>query len=85
MFMTKMEKKSAITKDDFIKLLQEHDDQKNRLDTLSSVGIDIFDTALVEYGARMFERLIESYFTEEGADWVFWWLYEKGRDPEMKA
>ena len=80
-----MEKKSAITKDEFIKLLQEHNDQENRLDILSSIGIEIFSSDIIEYGARMFERLIESYFTEEGANWVFWWLYEKDEDLETKA
>lgn len=85
MFMTKMEKKSAVTKNEFLELLREQDDQENRLDTLSSIGIEIFDSALIEYGTKMFERLIKSYFTEEGADWIFWWLYEKNGDPEMKA
>ena len=83
--MTKMETKFALTKSEFIKLLEEHDDQENRIDTLSSVGINIFDSPLIEYGNRMFERLIEAYFTEEGIDWIFWWLYEKDGNPDMKA
>lgn len=83
--MIKMEKRFIITKDEFIKLLEEHDDQENRVDTLASIGLDIFDSPLLEYGNMMFERLIKAYFTEEGADWVFWWLYEKHGDPDMKA
>lgn len=80
-----MEKKSIITRTEFISLLQERNEQDNRLDILSSAGINIFGSALIDYGTRMFERLINSYFTEEGADWIFWWLYEKNRNPEMKA
>lgn len=83
--MTKMERKSALTKDEFIKLLEERNDQKNRVDILSSIGIEIFDSPLIEYGNMMFERLIEAYFTEEGSDWICWWLYEKNGHPDMKA
>ena len=80
-----MGKKSALTKSEFIKLLEERDDQNHRIDTLSSIGIDIFDSPLIEYGNLMFERLIEAYFTSEGSDWIYWWLYEKDGDPDMKA
>lgn len=83
--MTKMEKKSAITKDEFFEILREYDAQESVLSTLSSVGINIFDSTIFEYGIRTFERLIKSYFTKEGADWIFWWLYEKNGDPEMKT
>lgn len=83
--MTKMERKSALTKSEFIKLLGERDDQENRIDTLSSIGVDIFDSPLIEYGNMMFERLIEAHFTSEGADWIYWWIYEKDGDPDMKA
>lgn len=83
--MTKMERKSALTKSEFIKLLEERDDQENRIDTLSSIGIDVFDSPLIEYGNLMFERLIETHFTSEGSDWIYWWLYDKNGDPEMKA
>lgn len=83
--MTKMERKSALTKSEFIKLLEERDDQENRIDTLSSIGVDIFDSPLIEYGNMMFERLIEAHFTLEGADWIYWWIYEKDGDPDMKA
>ena len=72
-------------KEEFVELLREHDDQEDRIDTLSSMGLDIFDSPLIEYGNKMFERLIKAYFTEEGAEWVFWWLYEKDGDPGMKA
>lgn len=80
-----MERKSTIEKEEFIKLLMEHDDQEDRIDTLSSLGLDVFDSPLIEYGNMMFERLIKAYFTEEGVEWIFWWLYEKDGDPEMKA
>lgn len=80
-----MERKSTIEKEEFIKLLVEHDDQEDRIDTLSSLGLDVFDSPLIEYGNMMFERLIKAYFTEEGVEWIFWWLYEKDGDPEMRA
>lgn len=83
--MTNMEKRSVLTKGEFIKLLEERDDQENRIDTLASIGLDIFDSPLIEYGNMMFERLISAHFTEDGTDWIFWWLYEKNGNPDMKA
>ena len=83
--MTKMERKSTLTKSEFIKLLEEKDDQENRIDTLSSIGINIFDSPIIEYGNMMFDRLLKAHFTSEGVEWIYWWLYEKNGDPEFKA
>ena len=80
-----MERKSTIRKEEFIELLREQDAQEDRINALSSMGLYIFDSPLIEYGNKMFARLIKAYFTEEGVEWIYWWLYEKDGDPEMKA
>lgn len=74
-----------MTKEEFINLLKEHDDQEARLDTLEEMGLSIFDSPLIDYGSKMFDSLINAHFTSEGVDWISWWLYEKDGDPYIKA
>lgn len=65
-----------ISKGEFIELIKEHNAQQEKLDILSKVGVQLWDSDLIEYGNIMFDRLIKARFTEEGSDWIFWWLYE---------
>ena len=76
---------NKISKEEFFKLLNEQKAQSGRIDKLNDAGLSIWDSDLIEYGNLMFERVIKVYFTKEGVDWIFWWLYEKAGDPEMKA
>lgn len=76
---------NRISKEEFFKILDEQKAQSERIYKLNDAGLPIWDSDLVEYGSIMFERVIKAYFTNEGTDWVFWWLYEKAGDPEMKA
>lgn len=66
-----------ISKEEFFSIIKEHNDQEERLETLSKVGITIWDSKLIEFGYGMFERVIKSNFNETGAEWIFWWLYER--------
>jgi predicted methyltransferase len=72
-------------KEKFISLLKEHDSQVERIDLLQSIGLNIYDSPLIEYGNFMFDEVIKAYFTEEGDDWISWFIYEKNGDPEIKA
>lgn len=82
----RMEKNSHIlTKEEFIKLIEDHMNQQSRIDALQDVGIDVYDSPLIEYGNFLFERIFSIYFSEEGREWIYWWLYEKNGNPEMKA
>lgn len=36
-----------------------------------------FDSPFWQFGFIMFDKLIEASFTEEGSDWVSWWLWER--------
>ena len=76
---------TKITKEEFLELLKMREAQSERLDKLSDAGFPIWDTDVIEYGNLMFDKVIEVYFTQEGEDWIFWWLYEKNGNPEMKA
>ena len=76
---------NRINKDGFFKLLDKQKAQSERLDKLKDAGLHIWESDLIEYGSIMFEEVIKAYFIEEGVDWIFWWLYEKAGDPEMKG
>ena len=37
---------------------------------------DVFEIPAIENFYRMFDLLINSHYTTEGQDWIFWWCYE---------
>lgn len=74
-----------VTKEEFISLIKEHQLQDKRIDTLNVVFPDSFGAPVIDFGWKMFEQLLGVYFTEEGVDWIDWWLYERDGNPEMKA
>lgn len=81
-----MEKKlESLTEERFIELLEDHKSQNERISKLSEVGIDVWDSPLIEYGNLLFEKIMELYFNELGRSWIYWWLYEKDGNPEFKA
>ena len=62
-----------------------HDDQGKRLDKLSDAGLPVWEMDIIEYGNLLFDKVINFYFTQEGEEWIFWWLYEKNGNSEIKA
>lgn len=64
-----------MNKKKFVELM----DSNRRVDelrkTLKSCGIDIID-CIDTYIYPLFDFVLESYFTEEGLDIIYWWLYE---------
>lgn len=82
---TNLNPSAKITKEKFLALLAMHDAQSERLDKLSEAGFPVWETDVIEYGNLMFNEVIEAYFTEEGKDWIFWWLYEKYGNPDIKV
>ena len=75
-----------ITKEEFVKILTNY--QKFRK------GVDRFFEALtgnkyyfecdwIEANDIMFETCIEAIFTEMGADWIFYYLYEDIKDKRL--
>ena len=76
---------SKITKEEFFELIKMHDDQSKRLDKLSEAGLPVWEMDIIEYGNLLFDKVINSYFTQEGEEWIFWWLYEKNGNSEIKA
>lgn len=67
-----------ISKEEFIKLISEQKKWDNRLDEIGKIlDCSPLDMDWVEYGALLFERVINILFDMEGVDNINWWLYEK--------
>lgn len=66
-----------ITKELFIeqiKLAKEYDKYLDSID--NNLKIDLFETPLHEIPMKMFDIFIESHFTDEGQDLIYWWMWE---------
>lgn len=74
-----------MNKELFEKLIEETVETKKWLEQLFALEIDLVDSRISIYSNFLFETLLYTYFTEEGIDWIYWWLYEKDGDPELKA
>ena len=66
-----------ITKENFIYIINQHQNQKELLDELERCGFDIYETKVIEFGFIMFDKVLKSNFNDEGIDWINWWLYER--------
>jgi len=58
----------------------------DKTQTLYSLGVDIIEYS-DEYES-IISKILTEYYTEEGYDWISWYLYEKfppGSDEELKA
>lgn len=57
-----------------INLAQSYEDE---VDKWTNFGIDFYDMPIYEIHGQLFDTLIDSLFTEDGLDWINWWLYER--------
>lgn len=74
-----------INKEEFLSLLRDYHLQDSRVDALNAIFPDSFGAPIIDFGWLMFDKVKKAYFTEEGIDWIDWWLYERDDNPEMKA
>ena len=68
-----------MTKEGFIKLLQNAQNYTKELDRWYDFGIDLFELPISELGWNFFDTTIVELFTDDGVDWINWWLYERIR------
>lgn len=66
-----------ITKEKFISLIYHIQNFNNNIDTLCDMGIDMLNSDLYNDFSELAEIVLSSHFSEEGCDWVHWWLYER--------
>ena len=74
-----------ITKEEFIKLISDHQKYNKRLDEICDVfDAEIWSADWIEYASVLFDTTIGLLFTDEGQDTISWWLYEKDGRSDMK-
>ena len=60
----------------FVKQIQLIQQLNTKTDQLKDIGINIVESSLYDIPAKLFDNFIETVCTDDGADLVFWWLYE---------
>ena len=74
-----------ITKEEFIKLISDHQKYNKRLDEVCDVfDAEIWSADWIEYANVLFDTTIGLLFTDKGQDTISWWLYEKDGRSDMK-
>ena len=63
---------------DFLGILMPYKKLMEDFDKLQSMGFNFFDGKykLEENVGRMLDATLDSHFTEEGIDWIHWFIYE---------
>lgn len=77
-----------ITKEEFVKYLTEYQSFKKAIDRLGeALGGEgyyfIYECDWYENVAQMLDIFIDSHFTESGADWICYYLFEDVEDHEV--
>ena len=74
-----------ITKEEFTKLISDHQKYNKRLDEVcDAFDAEIWSADWIEYANVLFDTTIGLLFTDEGQDTISWWLYEKDGRSDMK-
>lgn len=76
----------VMTKEGFIKLIENAQNYNKELDRWSDFGIDLFELPISELGWNFLNVVLPELFSDEGVDWINWWLFEKpgfGGDPNQ--
>ena len=65
-----------LSKEEFIKLITNYNNFRNKIDTAYKLGINLIDGDFHEFPCKLFDKLISIYFNEIGEDWISYYLYE---------
>ena len=65
-----------IGKEQFSQYIQDYQHQYKIIDEISQYFNGFWESDIVEYGWKMFDELLKAYFTEEGIDWIYYFLLE---------
>lgn len=74
-----------MNKELFIELINKIMNLNDYFDKLSDLHIDLFESPIRDYCDYSFDQILKAYFTNDGLDMIYWWLYEKNGNPEIKA
>lgn len=75
-----------ITEEKFIRAIAKYNEFTKGVEALSQVVCDskysIYETKWIDAVGQIFDIFVDSNFTDKGADWIFYYLFE---DPDDKA
>lgn len=74
-----------ITKEQFTKLISNHIKHLEKIDEIERViQGNIMNWNVIEYGNILFDTVLSLLFKDEAVDDIFWWLFERRGDPNLK-
>lgn len=73
-----------MVKGNFIEVVNSLEAINSRCFKLSEMGIDIADSDIVSNAECIAMAIFKENYTDEGIDWIMWWVYEKAYDEEGK-
>ena len=66
-----------ITKEIFVEFINNYKYCDNLIDTLNNMlTVNFYDSKYVNAVGRMLDLFVDSHFSEEGSDLIYWWLFE---------
>lgn len=75
-----------MTKEGFVKLIENAQNYDKELDRWNDFGISLFELPISEIGWNFLNIILLELFTDEGVDWVNWWVFERlgfGEEPNQ--
>lgn len=67
-----------MTRREFEKLIEAYKEFSEISDKFYEIGLNIFEgeKPIADPFYKVAELMIYSHYTEEGVEWIFWWIYE---------
>lgn len=69
----------------FLKLLNLISKTIRDAEKLEELGVDLCESVFVHGVYDLLDVIIEDVYGKVGLEWVQWWIYEKLRNPSLKA
>lgn len=66
-----------MTKEGFVKLIENAQNYSKELDRWSDFGIDLFELPISELGWGFLNTVLPELFSDKGVDWINWYLFER--------
>lgn len=73
------------TKEDFIEITLSYLTCLKDINKLYYLNVHFEGTSIYKFNHLMYAKYIISNFTDEGVDWINWWVFEKSDDQTLKA
>lgn len=65
-----------MTKEGFVKLIENAQNYSKELDRWYNFGIELYELPISELGWGFLNITLSELFSDEGVDWINWWLFE---------